>query len=105
MPISTNRRSRARSRCIRSREIADAVVDKLDLTQRDRNLDPARHPSLITSLMVMLGLEDHPAADTIRQRVMESYFERLSVYPVGRSRVIGVSFEAPDPDARGRGCE
>ena len=33
----------------------------------------------------------------IRQRVMEGYFERLSVYPLQRSRVIGVEFSASDP--------
>ena len=87
---------------LRSREIAEAVIDKLDLTRRPE-FDPARQPSLLRSLLVMLGLGENPAEATIRQRVMDTYFERLSVYPLQKSRVIGVEFSAPDPDARGRG--
>jgi exopolysaccharide transport family protein len=81
---------------LRSREIANAVIDKLDLTHRPE-LDPATHPSPVASLLVMLGLRQHPADESIRQRVMESYFKRLSVYSVSKSRVIGLEFTAPNP--------
>lgn len=82
---------------LRSREIADAVIDKLDLTRRPE-FDPARRPSLIRSLLVMVGLGEAPTDSTIRQRVMESYFTRLSVYPLQQSRVVGVDFSAPSPN-------
>jgi uncharacterized protein involved in exopolysaccharide biosynthesis len=82
---------------LRSREIADAVIDRLDLTRRPE-FDPARQPSLFRAIMVLLGLGENPADESIRQRVMESYFERLTVYPIQRSRVIGVEFSAPDPE-------
>ncbi len=81
---------------LRSREIADMVIDKLDLTH-EAELDPARHPSLLRSLLVVLGLRENPADASIRQRVMDAYFERLSVFPLERSRVIGVEFSATDP--------
>ncbi|HWT30830.1 MAG TPA: exopolysaccharide transport family protein, partial [Propylenella sp.] len=47
--------------------------------------------------LVLVGLKEHPADETIRQRVMDAYFDRLSVYPLATSRVIGVEFVAPDP--------
>lgn len=81
---------------LKSRQIANAVIDKLDLTRRPE-FDPARQPSVFKSLLVVLGLAKHPADSTIRQRVIDSYLERLSVYPVQKSRVIGVEFSAPDP--------
>ena len=81
---------------LRSREIADAVIDKLDLSRRPE-FDPATRPSLIGSLLVMLGIKEHPIEESIRQRVMDSYFERLSVYSVSKSRVIGLEFTAPNP--------
>ena len=81
---------------LRSREIADAVIDKLDLT-RNPEFDPARRPSVVRSLRVMLGLQDNPADSTIRQRVMECYFEGLTVFPLQKSRVIGVEYSAPEP--------
>lgn len=82
---------------LRSREIAEAVIDKLDLTSRPQ-FDPARQTSLVRSLMVLLGVGDNPADSSIRQRVMEEYFKRLSVYPVQKSRVVGLEFSAPDPN-------
>ncbi len=81
---------------LRSREIADAVIDKLDLTRRPE-FDPARQPSLARSILVLVGLGENPADSSIRQRVMDSYFSRLSVYPLQKSRVIGVEFSAPNP--------
>ncbi|MGH6926428.1 MAG: Wzz/FepE/Etk N-terminal domain-containing protein [Propylenella sp.] len=81
---------------LRSREIADAVIDKLDLTRRPE-FDPARRPSLVRSIAVTLGIGEDPLDSSIRQRVMESYFERLAVFPLQRSRVIGVEFSAPNP--------
>jgi len=81
---------------LRSREIADAVIDKLNLTSRPE-FDPASKPSAIDSLLIAIGLRDNPTDATIHQRVMESYFERLSVYPLQKSRVIGVEFSASDP--------
>ena len=82
---------------LKSREIADAVIDKLNLTSRPE-FDPARKPSVIRSLLVAFGLGSNPTDSTIRQRVMDSYFERLSVFPLQKSRVIGVEFSAPNPE-------
>jgi uncharacterized protein involved in exopolysaccharide biosynthesis len=57
-------------------------------------------PSLIDKVKAMLDLETAPVAPlaTVRQRVTDSYFERLTVYPVKKSRVIAVEFEAPEPE-------
>ncbi len=82
---------------LRSREIANAVIANLQLARRPE-FDPARNPSVLRSLLVMLGLGEHPADASIDQRVMESYFERLTVYPVQKSRVIGVEFSASSPE-------
>jgi succinoglycan biosynthesis transport protein ExoP len=79
---------------VKSRDVAEAVIDKLDLTRRPE-FDPARRPSILDSLLVMLGFNPHPAESSIRQRVMDSYYERVSVFPLQNSRVIGVEFEAP----------
>ena len=81
---------------LKSREIADAVIDSLNLTSRPE-FDPASNPSMIRSLLIAVGLKKSPTESSIRQRVMESYFDRLSVFPVQKSRVIGVEFSASNP--------
>jgi exopolysaccharide transport family protein len=82
---------------LRSRDIANAVIDNLKLTGNPA-FDPARHPSLLSSVMIALGIEENPTDATIRQRVMDTYFSRLSVFPLQQSRVVGVEFTAPDPE-------
>ncbi len=81
---------------LKSRGIAEAVIDKLDLTHR-AEFDPARRASLLRSVLVAIGIGENPTDSTIRQRVMDSYFSHLSVYPLLQSRVIGVEFSASDP--------
>src|SRR3712207_3331489 len=49
---------------LRSRQIANTVIDRLDLIHRP-DFDPATRPSLLGSLFVVLGLRDHPAEETI----------------------------------------
>ncbi len=82
---------------LKSREIADAVIDGLKLTSRSE-FDPASRPSITRSLLIALGLKKSPTDSSIRQRVMETYFKRLSVFPVQQSRVIGVEFSASTPE-------
>ena len=58
------------------------------LTHRPE-FDPARQPSVLRSVLVLLGLGKNPTNSTIRQRVMDSYFEppfRLSAAAVARHR-------------------
>ncbi|HEX2256297.1 MAG TPA: exopolysaccharide transport family protein [Afifellaceae bacterium] len=82
---------------LRSREIAGRVIDQLDLVQA-RELDPAAKPSMLDALMVALGVSRPPTDQSRRQRVMETYFKSLSVYPIGKSRVITVEFDSADPE-------
>jgi uncharacterized protein involved in exopolysaccharide biosynthesis len=81
---------------LRSRQIAEVVIDRLDLVRRPE-FDPKTGPSPIDRLRVLLGREPRRVAGSPAQRVMQKYYERLSVYPLEKSRVIGVEVEAPDP--------
>lgn len=82
---------------LRSREIAEIVVDELNLG-RDPEFDPAKKPSRLGSFLVSIGMRQNPAAASVRQRAVETYFDRLSVYPLGKSRVVGVDFTAAKPE-------
>ncbi|WP_164879707.1 GumC family protein [Afifella aestuarii] len=82
---------------LRSRDIANTIIDKFDLTHRP-DFDPALSPSLIDTVLIASGLKKGPAENTIRQRVLETYYKHLSVYSVVKSRVIAVEFSAHDPE-------
>ncbi|SEP98410.1 exopolysaccharide transport protein family [Faunimonas pinastri] len=81
---------------LRSREIASAVIDKLDLTHRPE-FDPNARPSALKSFLISIGIGKNPAESSVRDRVMDTYYSRLSVYPVNTSRVLAAEFEGSNP--------
>jgi uncharacterized protein involved in exopolysaccharide biosynthesis len=81
---------------IRSRDLALAVVRKLDLMHKTE-FDPKANPSVLTRLMRMLGLAKPDTQVVTEDRVLDAYFDKISVYAVDNSRVIGIDFESTDP--------
>lgn len=85
-----------------SRDVARAVVEKLDLA-RNPEFDPAlRRFNPLRQALVMLGLADDPLRMTAEERVLRSYQQRLTAYQVDRSRVIAIQFESGDPELAAR---
>jgi uncharacterized protein involved in exopolysaccharide biosynthesis len=81
---------------IRSRDLALAVVRKLDLMHKTE-FDPKANPSVLTRLMRMLHLAKPDTQVVTEDRVLDAYFDKISVYAVDNSRVIGIDFESTDP--------
>lgn len=81
-----------------SRDLARAVIRKLGLNSNPEFDPMLRGRSIVSVLASMAGFIRDPAALTAEERVLETYFERLAVYPVERSRVIEVKFLSKNPD-------
>lgn len=83
---------------VQSRDIARDAIRALNL-QGNPEFDPAaRGLGPLQRLLVLLGLERDPLRSTAEDRLLTSYYERLNVYPIVKSRVISVQFTAQDPD-------
>jgi polysaccharide biosynthesis transport protein len=88
----------SQAQLILSRDLANEVINKLKLNQRPE-FDPALGPaSPVRSLLAMVGLVRNPMSMTPEERVLEAYYDRLTVYPVDKSRVIVVDFSSEDPE-------
>jgi polysaccharide biosynthesis transport protein len=88
----------SQAQLILSRDLANEVINKLKLNQRPE-FDPALGPaSLVRSLLAMVGLVRNPMSMTPEERVLEAYYDRLTVYPVDKSRVIVIDFSSEDPE-------
>src|SRR5580698_6132176 len=88
----------SQSQLILSRDLANEVIAKLKLNQRPE-FDPALGGSSpIRSLLSMFGLVRNPMSMTPEERVLEAYYERLTVFPVDKSRVIVIDFLSEDPE-------
>jgi uncharacterized protein involved in exopolysaccharide biosynthesis/Mrp family chromosome partitioning ATPase len=80
-----------------SRELALDVIRKLKLNENPefdpvlRGIPPWKYA------LIMMGLVKNPLRQTAEERVLDSFNERLTAFPVDRSRVITVEFTSSDP--------
>jgi tyrosine-protein kinase Etk/Wzc len=87
----------SQAQLVLSRDLAQDVIAKLKLGERPE-FDPALNGiSPIKAVLGALGLIKNPMKMTPEERVLEAYYDRLTVYPVEKSRVIVVDFLSEDP--------
>ena len=78
-------------------------VDLIKQVSRDLKLheraefDPDSSPSAITDFLVLFGLRSNPLELPPEERVINAFKEKLNVYQVDKSRVIGIEFTSKDP--------
>ncbi len=87
---------------ILSRDLARDIIKKLKLGERPE-FDPLlRGTSLARVLLGLVGIGKDPMNQTPEERVLKSYYERLSAFQVEKSRVIAIEFESEDPELAAR---
>ncbi|NTZ89540.1 polysaccharide biosynthesis protein UppB [Agrobacterium tumefaciens] len=59
--------------------------------------DPEARPSLLSGLLVAVGIKKDPLQVQPEERVLKAFREKLQVYQVESSRVITVEFSSEDP--------
>ncbi len=83
---------------ILSRTLALEVIRKLKLGEKPE-FDPVlRGPSVIRTVLGMLGIVKDPMSQTPEERVLKSFTDRLVAFQVDKSRVIAIEFESQDPE-------
>jgi uncharacterized protein involved in exopolysaccharide biosynthesis/Mrp family chromosome partitioning ATPase len=83
---------------LQSRDIARQVIQQLKLYERP-DFDPVlAGTSTFGALLSAIGLGRDRLTMTPEERVMESFYERLTVYAVERSRVITIEFQSANPE-------
>jgi polysaccharide biosynthesis transport protein len=92
----------SQTQLVLSRDLAREVIKKEKLADNPE-FDPAlRGPSVLRVVLSLFGVVRDPAAMTKEERTLESYYDRLNVYAVEKSRVIGVDFLSANPDLAAR---
>jgi tyrosine-protein kinase Etk/Wzc len=85
-----------------SREVANDVIAKLKLNELPE-FDPALgHVSLTKWLLAFIGIIKNPMKMTPQERVLDAYYERLTVFPVEKSHVIVIDFLSENPELAAR---
>jgi succinoglycan biosynthesis transport protein ExoP len=92
----------SRVQLVLSRDVARQVIRQLKLGEL-AEFDPLlRGVSPVTHMLQVVGLAKDPLRMTPEERVLDSYYDRLNVYAVDKSRVIAVEFQSYDPDLAAR---
>jgi succinoglycan biosynthesis transport protein ExoP len=79
-----------------SRDLAKDVIRNLKLNTLPEFTAGGTNSFLKTPLL-LLGLLKDKSRMTVEERVLDSYYDRLSISPVEKSRVIEVQFQSEDP--------
>lgn len=80
-----------------SRELALQVIDQLGLGKLPE-FDPLIEGlSPLKQALVFLGISRNPERMSPEERVLDSYYDRISAYTIEKSRVITVEFWSVDP--------
>lgn len=87
---------------VMSRDLAREAIRRLALVG-----NPEFDPSVagigpVQRALMMIGLGQNPLERAPEDRMLETYFERLLVYPAGKSRILTVEFRSKDPDLAAR---
>jgi polysaccharide biosynthesis transport protein len=92
----------SQAQLILSRDLASEVIAKLKLNELPE-FDPALGSiSLTRRILGFIGVIKNPLAMTPEERVLEAYYDRLTVFPVEKSRVIVIDFLSENPELAAR---
>ena len=87
---------------ILSRDLAREVIRREKLGERAEFDWMLGGGNLFRTVLGLLGITRDPFGQTAEERVMKSYFDRLSAFQVEKSRVISIEFDSEDPELAAR---
>ncbi len=87
----------SQAQIILSRDLAREVINKLKLGDRPEFDPTLSGVSPIRAVLGLFGLGKDPLSMSHEERVLQAYYDRLSVYPVEKSRIIDIDFLSEDP--------
>ena len=80
-----------------SRDLARKVVRELKLADR-AEFNPEVSGSVFGRILALVGLMRDASRLSVEERVLDRYYERLTVYPIDKTRVIVIDFQSADSD-------
>ncbi len=87
---------------ITSRDLARKAIRVLGLAGNPE-FDPlANGVGALSRVLILLGIQKDPTLLTPEERILEKYFDRLTVYSPTKTRVISIEFQSQDPDLAAR---
>ncbi len=92
---------RSQVQLILSSDLSREIVSQLQL-DRLPEFNPDSSPSVLSRILSVFGVTRDPASMTNEERVLDRYYERLTVFQVEQSRVIAIEFSSENPELAAR---
>lgn len=89
---------------IMSRDLARDAIKQLGLVGNSEFDPNATTLNALRKVLVLVGLAPHPADANPEDRVFEKFYDRLLVFPVGKSRIVSVEFSSQNPALAAKGA-
>lgn len=83
---------------VTSRDVARRAIKQIGLLGNSEFDPMANGLGALSRLMVLAGLKRDPTTLSPEDRVMENYFDKLTVFSPTKTRVLNIEFQARDPD-------
>lgn len=81
---------------VMSNDLAREAIKRLKLIGNPE-FDPQASSGVVGHLLTLLGMSKDLTDRSVEDRVLQAYYEKIVVYPVGKSRVVGVEFSSKNP--------
>ncbi|MDE1990910.1 MAG: exopolysaccharide transport family protein [Rhizobiaceae bacterium] len=82
---------------LQSADLIKQVITNLKLYEKPE-FDNANKSSALSDILVKLHLKKSPLDKAPEERMLDAFTEKLQVYQINSSRVIGISFTSRDPE-------
>jgi polysaccharide biosynthesis transport protein len=89
---------------VMSRDLAREAIRRLKLVGNPEFDPGAGSIGPVQRVLMMLGLGVNPLDRPAEDRVLDAYFERLLVYPAGKSRILTIEFRSKDAKLAAEGA-
>ncbi len=83
---------------LQSADLIKQVITNLKLYDRPEFEAEAKNSSALSGILALLHLKKSPLDKAPEERMLDAFTERLQVYQINSSRVIGISFTSRDPE-------
>lgn len=83
---------------IQSRDLARKVVYSLKLNELKEFNSESGGRIILNAVLSLVGMGRDPSKMSVEERVLDRFVERLAVYPIEKSRVIGIDFQSENPE-------
>lgn len=92
---------RSQVQLLLSADLSRKIIADLNLGSLPE-FNPDSAPSVFSRILSLFGIARDPAGMTNDEKVLDKYYERLTVYQVEQSRVIAVEFASENPELAAR---